>query len=160
MNFNETRLHESTLNHYTHAWMFSHLSIASVDGKQRLTCSRRISIVRKMTELQEQRTWFRLCFGEKPDSCGSPGSLLSWYQEISQKKILIKCSTPVIVSFSLQCKFDDSTKHYNTQMLLAMNWRYWQAEKNLRMHIDVQGRLMQARFIEIHQVFAKRISSK
>ena len=49
----------------------------------------------------------------------------------------------------------DGTKHYLTQMLLAINWRYWQAGKNSRMSMMVQGRLMQARFIEIHQVLAK-----
>jgi hypothetical protein len=30
-------------------------------------------------------------------------------------------------------------------------------EKNSRMRMKVQGRLMQAHFIEIHQVFAKKI---
>ena len=29
----------------------------------------------------------------------------------------------------LQWKSDESTKHYLTQMLIAINWRYWQARK-------------------------------
>ena len=53
-------------------------------------------------------------------------------------------------------KSDESTKHYLTQMLLAINWRYWQTLKNSRMQMKVKGRLMQARFIEIHQVFVKK----
>ena len=57
---------------------------------------------------------------------------------------------------SLQWKSDESTKHYLAQMLLAVNWRYWQAGKSSRMRMKVQGRLMQAHFIEIHQVFAKK----
>ena len=36
VDFNEARLHEATLNLHTHAWFFSSLSIASVDGKQHL----------------------------------------------------------------------------------------------------------------------------
>ena len=34
------------------------------------------------------------------------------------------------LSFSLQWKSDESSKHYLTQMLLAINWRYWWAGKN------------------------------
>ena len=34
----------------------------------------------------------------------------------------------IIITF-LKWKSDESTKHYLTQMLLAINWRYWQAEK-------------------------------
>ena len=41
-------------------------------------------------------------------------------------------------------------------MLLAINWHYWQVGKNSCMHMKVQGHLMQARFTEIHQVFAKK----
>ena len=41
-------------------------------------------------------------------------------------------------------------------MLLAINWRYWPAGKNSSMRMQVQGRLMKARFIEIHQVYAKK----
>ena len=37
-----------------------------------------------------------------------------------------------------------------------INWRYWQTGKNSHMRIKAQGRLVEARFIKIHQVFAKR----
>ena len=37
VDFNETRLHEATLNLHIHMWIFSCLSIASVDGKQPLS---------------------------------------------------------------------------------------------------------------------------
>ena len=40
-------------------------------------------------------------------------------------------------------------------MLLAINSRYWQAGKIARMHMTVQGRLMEARVFEIQQIFAK-----
>ena len=45
------------------------------------------------------------------------------------KKVWIKCWSIVVPSFSLQLKSDESIKHYLTQMLLAINWRYWQAAK-------------------------------
>ena len=35
----------------------------------------------------------------------------------------------IVPSFSLQWKSDESTKHYLTQMLLTINWHYWQAGK-------------------------------
>ena len=41
-------------------------------------------------------------------------------------------------------------------MLLVINWCYWEAGKNSRMHMKIQGRLMQACCIEIHQVFSKK----
>jgi hypothetical protein len=37
VDFNEEHLHEATLNLHTHAWIFSCLSIASVDDKQHLS---------------------------------------------------------------------------------------------------------------------------
>ena len=37
VDFNKAHLHEATLNLHTHAWIFSHLSIASVDSKQHLS---------------------------------------------------------------------------------------------------------------------------
>ena len=54
MDFNEARLHEATLTLHTHALIFSHLLIVSVDGKQHLSevvfsGSLRIFVVRKMT---------------------------------------------------------------------------------------------------------------
>ena len=50
----------------------------------------------------------------------------------------------------------ESIKHYRTQMLLAINWRYWQAGKNSRLRMRVQSRFMEVRFIVILQVFAKK----
>ena len=44
----------------------------------------------------------------------------------------------------------------STQMLLTINWHYSQARKNSRMSMKVQDRLMQARFIEMYQVLAKK----
>ena len=41
-------------------------------------------------------------------------------------------------------------------MLLAINWRYCQTRKNSRMRMQVQSYLIQACFIEILQVFAKK----
>ena len=67
--------------------------------------------------------------------------------------VWIKLRNKIVPSFSLQWKSDESTKHYLTQMLLAINWRYSQAGKNHARVWNVQGRLMQARFIEIQQVF-------
>jgi hypothetical protein len=39
-------------------------------------------------------------------------------------------AAPVVPSFSLQWKYDESTKHYITQMLLAINWYYWHTGEN------------------------------
>ena len=83
VDFNEARLHEATLNLHRHAWIFSRLSITSVDGKQHLSEVVFSALIGYwLTERLEQRTWFRLFFYKKPDSWGSPGPLLSWYQEI------------------------------------------------------------------------------
>ena len=157
MDFNEARLDEATFIRISEFF----LPVNSVSWWQSafewdiVYCSRRIFIVRKLTERLE-RTWFRLFIGEKPDFYGSPGSLLSCIQEVSSNKFWMKCAAPVVPSFSLQWKSDESTQHYLTQMSLTINWRYWQAGKNSRMRIEVQGRLMQERFIEIRQVFAKK----
>ena len=67
----------------------------------------------------------------------------------------IRLRNQIIPSFSLWWKSNESTKHYLTQMLFVINLCYWQTRKNSHMCMKVQGRLMQARFIEIHQVFAK-----
>ena len=37
VDLNEARLHKATLNLLTHMWIFSRLSIASLDGKQHLS---------------------------------------------------------------------------------------------------------------------------
>ena len=70
--------------------------------------------------------------------------------------VWVRPENQIFPPFSLQWKSDESTKHYLIKMLLAVNWRYWQTGKNSRMRMKVQGRLMQARFIEIYQVFAKK----
>ena len=72
-----------------------------------------------------------------------------------QKKVWIKCVAPVVPWFPLQYKSDESNKHYLTKILIAINWRYWHAGKNSRMHMKIQGRLVQARFIKIHQFYTK-----
>ena len=56
----------------------------------------------------------------------------------------------------LQWKSYESTKHLFNQMLLAINWRYWQAGKTSRMFMKVQGRLTQGR--EIHKVSPQKSS--
>ena len=66
------------------------------------------------------------------------------------------CWSIVVLSSSLEWKSDKSTKHYINQMLLAINWHYWQAGKDSHMHMEVQGCLMQACFIEIQHVFEKK----
>ena len=39
-----------------------------------------------------------------------------------------------------------------TQMLLAINWRYWQVVKNSCLRMKVQGHLMKVRLIKMYQV--------
>ena len=76
-----------------------------------------------------------------------------------QKTVWIICAAPVVPLFSLQWKSDESTKHYFTQILLAINWRYWQSGKISRMSMKVQFCLVQVRLIEIHQIgyFSNRV---
>ena len=62
----------------------------------------------------------------------------------------------IALPLSLKWKSNKSTKHYLTEILVAINWCYWQAGKNSHMHMKIQDRLIQARFIEIHQVFGKK----
>ena len=62
----------------------------------------------------------------------------------------------VVRTRGVQWKFNESTKHYLTQMLLVINWSSWQAGKNSRKRMKAQGRLMQVRFIEIHLVLATK----
>ena len=70
------------------------------------------------------------------------------------KIVWIKWAAPVVQSFSLEYKSVKSTKHYLTQMMLAINWCYWQARQssNTRMCVKVQGHLMRVYLFEIHQV--------
>ena len=77
--------------------------------------------------------------------------------DIAKKKSESSERNVLALSFRhLEWKSDESTKHYLTKMLLAINWRYWQGVKNLRIRIKDQGRLMQMRFIEIHQTFENK----
>ena len=39
------------------------------------------------------------------------------------------CGVQHVLGVQVQWKSDKSTKHYLTQMLLVINWRYWQAGK-------------------------------
>ena len=65
---------------------------------------------------------------KKLDSSGLPGSLISWYQKILPKSLnQVRCSSRSVIF--LQWKADENTKHHVIQMLLAINWRYWQAGK-------------------------------
>ena len=70
--------------------------------------------------------------------------------------ILWRFFDPMVHTSDVQWKSNENIKHYLTQMLLAINWRYWRTWKNSSMRMEVQGCLMQACLIEIHQVFAKR----
>ena len=75
---------------------------------------------------------------------------------VSRQKSLnqVRCFSCSIIF--LKMKIRQGTKHYLTQMLLVIKWFYWQAERNSRMRMMVQGRIMKVRFIEIHQVFTKK----
>ena len=85
---------------------------------------------------------------EKPDSCGSPGSLFSWYQEISPKSLnqVLCCSRSVIC---LQLKSDGALNTTSLKCCLALSDAIDRREKCTHAYM-VQGRLMQALFIEIH----------
>ena len=118
-------------------------------------CSRWVFIVRKMTTTgaahliqtfffwwKSRLLWFaRLLTLPQTSSC-YPNSRCHWKESDFRQE-------------STLWKSDQSTKHNLTQMLLAINWHYWQAGKNSHKRMKVQGRLMQVRFIEIHQVSAK-----
>ena len=49
-----------------------------------------------------------------------------WWKTLS---VRVRPGNQIVPSFSLQLKSDESTKNFLTQMLLAINWRYWQREK-------------------------------
>ena len=119
-------LHKATLKLHMHTCIFF-LSVNSVSWWKAafewggVYCSPRSFIVRKMTERLEQKTrllWFARLLT----------LLISGY---IAEKFWIKCAAPVVPSFSLQWKSVESTKHHLTQMLLSINWRYWQAENHV-----------------------------
>ena len=163
MVFDETHFHEATLSLHMHAWIFSHLSIASVDGKQHL-----IEVV---------FSDFSDLYCKETDGTTGAAHLIqtffsdiSWYQESKDpcepqefgfspktlNQVRGMCWSIVVLSFSLQWKFDKNTKLYLTQMLLSINWWYWKVGKNSRIHMKVHGCLMQVHFIEIHEVCTKK----
>ena len=156
MDFNEKRLHETTLNLYTDAWIFPSLSIASIDDKQHLN----ELVFSALVGFSLQGKWRVLGFiltSRIHRTCCTPQTVTPTsrtpYSLVMSPGCTVTTRNP---SFSLQWKSNESTKHYLSQVLLVINWRYWQEGKISRMQIRVQGVLMQARFIEIHQVFAKK----
>jgi len=146
------------MNLYTHTWIFFPL-VNSVSWWQAefewgsVLCSRGIFIVRKIMERLGQRTRFRVFFSD-----------ISWYQDskeldepqesgFSPKNLnQVRCSSNFVIFLTMEIR----REHYLTQMLLAINWLYWQAGRNSRMRMKVEGRLIQVRFLEIHQVFAEK----
>jgi hypothetical protein len=68
-------------------------------------------------------------FGGNPDPCGSPGSLFSWHGSLQLLGV------PKLKRI-LKGKSDESTKHYLTQILLAINWRYDKPEKFMHAYED------------------------
>ena len=50
-----------------------------------------------------------------------------WSQHVLN--VRVQPRNQIIQSFSLQWKSDETTRHYLTQMLLAINWGYWEAGK-------------------------------
>ena len=67
-------------------------------------------------------------------SLANQRSLVFRQRKLSQ----MRCSNRP--SFSSESKSDESTKHHLSQMLLATDWRYWQAGKKSHMRMKVQGR--------------------
>ena len=53
----------------------------------------------------------------------------SMFSETSTRSCF--CSAPVVPSFSLLWKSNESTKDNLTQMLLAIKWHYWQGGKKI-----------------------------
>ena len=73
-------------------------------------------------------TWFRI-FWRYLLVSGEQGAWRTSGVWFFVTKVWIKSAAPVVPSFSMQWKSDESTKHYITQILLAINWCYWQAWK-------------------------------
>ena len=85
-----------------------------------------------------------------PSTCWTPQTVTptSWKRWLLVTSLGCTGTTlkPICSVVFLIWQSDKSTKDYLTQILLANNWPYWQAGKNSRMHMKVQGHLMQARF--------------
>ena len=114
-------------------WTLTHissrLSIASVDGKQhfaKIVFSALVgfSLEGKMTGSGSYRV------PRTHRTCWSPQTVnpTSWTPEslVTRPGCTETIRSP---SFSLQWKSDESSKHYLAQILIAINWSYWQAEK-------------------------------
>ena len=114
-----------------------------------------------LTRNPERRWWYRHIsikfFHHSPWLQGTGMEFFIYntsnFQELNQVRGM--CWSIVVPSFSLQWKSDESTEHYLTQTLLNINWRYCQAGENSHINMNVQGHLMQTRFIEIHRVLTK-----
>jgi hypothetical protein len=93
-----------------------------------------------MTMLQHiPLTWFRL-FWQK--------TRLMWFTRLHTLLIPWFLGVPArkannFLTDLTQWKSNESTKRYLTQMLLSINWHYWQMGKNSRICMKVQGCLMQ-----------------
>ena len=120
-----------------HVLVFSCLSIATVNSKQHLSKVVFSALIGKW--------WQRFGFwvisiypGHARLHEVAPTSWIPyhWWQVLG---VWIRPGNQIIPSFSLQWKPNESTKHYLTQMLLAINWCYWQVRKNSCMRMNIQG---------------------
>ena len=127
-------------------------------------------------QLMASSIWMRLCLVLLPDfHCKENLVSMSYlYTQDSSTVIMVFMkSRSLFVESSMSCeswvygydpepvifltmKTRREPKHYLTQMLLAINRRYWQEGNNSRMRMKIQGRLMQALFIKIHQDFVAK----
>ena len=123
----------------THSWFFPHLSITSVDGKQHL--SEVVFSALVGFSLYTTCTHHRVKKSPKRQ-CASP--FVSFHSDFflakNQTLRVIRFPTlqaclffprPKVRYFFKQWKSDEWTKHYLTQMLIAINWRYRQAGKKI-----------------------------
>ena len=174
----------------TLAWIFSRLSIASVDGKQHLSEIVFSALVGfplfdkyptfwgggrhtwNAGNLITLKVWFfskeslnqvqGMCWSSRdggadclmtttPISCAAQHHIGEGRHPSTTHWWLFD---PVVCTRGVQWKSDESTKHYLTQILLAINWRYSQARKKILVFI---WRFKVASCIsETHQVFSKK----
>ena len=99
MDFNEAHLHEATLNLHTHAWIFSHLSIASV--------VRKVSKLQAFEKKKTRHTWrtrSRRKTGKPPRVCGFlPKKVWIKWEEWAGALLWWRCQLPVDNSGLLRC---------------------------------------------------------
>jgi hypothetical protein len=92
-------------------------------------------------------------FGEKLDSCDSSGSLrLLTFQVCLLFSFFSARRSDTFLTMKIQQEHEtipQSNAAFHQLTLLTVG-------KNSRMHMKVQGRVMQARFIEIRQIFAEK----